>query len=393
MPKPKYVKRKDGRYHTSIDTGRIDENGKRIRIDVYGTSLREFEEKIDKIKADLSNGTYIVEKDTTFAEYAKHWLQIYVEDTSLSHNRKQSYRNTVRNHLTVLNSIPIQKIVKSDVQKGYNELSGHPDLQNEYKITVNQIFRCAIDDGLLIRNPAQNITLEKRRKTKRRALTDIEKKYIPLADFTLKEKCFVYLLWYAGLRRQEIICLTKKDVAGNAINVNKAVEFIGEHPNLKDTKTIDGEREIPILSPLEGVLRQYYGECDNLYLFANSDGKIMSRTQYRRFWEGIKVKINDAAGGKSHYEAVKKVKDGKTSYSYKRVFDIDLTEGLTAHTFRHEFATILYYSGVDLLDAIRIFGHSDSKTMTDIYTELRKAESDSATKINSYLEKKYASGK
>ena len=393
MPKASYTKRKDGRYFTTIDTGRIDENGKHIRISVYGSSMREFQEKIDAVKAELQSGTYVVDKKILFSEYAARWMQTYKEDTSISHNRKQSYRNTIKNHLGALNNIPLQKIVKSDVQRGYNELTGHPDLQNEYKITVNQIFRCAIDDGLIVRNPAQNLELEKRKKTKRRALTDIERKYIPLADFAPKEKCFVYLLWYAGLRRQEILCLTKKDVAGDTIKVYKAVEFVGEHPNLKDTKTIDGEREIPVLKPLEAVLRQYYKKCDTLYLFANSDGKIMSRTQYRRFWENIKVKINDAAGGKSHYESVKKVKDGKTSYSYKRVFDIDLTDGLSAHTFRHEFATILYYSGVDLLDAIRIFGHSDSKTMTDIYAELRKSESDSASKINSYLEGRYASGK
>ena len=54
--------------------------------------------------------------------------------------------------------------------------------------------------------------------------------------------------------------------------------------------------------------------------------------------------------------------------------------------FRREFATILYYSGVDILDAIRIFGHADAREMLEIYAELRVDESNSKSKINTYLE-------
>ena len=43
--------------------------------------------------------------------------------------------------------------------------------------------------------------------------------------------------------------------------------------------------------------------------------------------------------------------------------------------FRREFATILYYSGVEILDAIRIFGHADAREMLEIYAELRVDES------------------
>ena len=67
-----------------------------------------------------------------------------------------------------------------------------------------------------------------------------------------------------------------------------------------------------------------------------------------------------------------------------------MCQGLSAHVFRHEYATILYYSGIDILEAIRLFGHADSKTMTDIYAELRKEESNSKDKLNQYLEEKYS---
>lgn len=387
MPKQKkYSKRKDGRYHTSIPTGQVDENGREIRIDVYGYSLTEFQEKIDTVKAEIANGIFVYDKKTLFRDYKWKWYKTYIENTGLSHNRKICYRNTVKNHTETLDAIPISQVKKSDVQNGYNLLNGHPSLQREYKMAVDQIFRCAVDDGIVFRNPAANITVDHVRKQKKRALTRTEKKAIQSADLTPKEKAFVYMLWYAGLRRQEILALTRKDIDVDLIHINKAVEFIGERAHLKDTKSEASERDIPILEPLEGVLSDFLKSVDTLLLFPNSRGELMSRTQYRRFWEDIKIKINTAAGGRSHNEQTCTIKDGKKRYHYKTVFDIDLTDGLTAHTFRHEFATILYYSGVDLLDAIRIFGHADSKTLTDIYAELRQSESKSAEKLNKYLE-------
>lgn len=383
----KYKKRADGRYYTRIGTGEFDETGKEIYVDVYGRSISEFERKKEAVKTQILTDGYVDDKDTTFSQYKWHWYKTYVENTTLSHNRKMAYKNILKNHTEKLDRLRLKSITKSNIQECYNILNGHPDLQHELYITVNQIFKCAIDDRLLVKNPAQNITKTKAKNQKKRALTKIERNAIKNADFTLQEKCFIFLLQYAGLRRQEILSLTKPDIDffDDQIRVNKAIEFIGERPNLKDTKTEDGERYIDILSPLRPVLKEYVGQLNTLLLFPNSSGSVMSKTQYRRFFEKLKIKINVAAGGKHHYEKI--IKEKKTVY--KLVFDIDMCQGLSAHTFRHEYATILYYSGVDLLEAIRLFGHADTKTMTNIYTELRKEESCSKDKLNKYLEEKY----
>lgn len=384
MPKAKYVKRKDGRYFTTISTGEIDEEtGKEVRIPVYGRSIPEFEKNKDAIKAMMQNDTYAYDKGTTFAKYKWHWFNTYVDSTELSYNRKQSYKNLVKNHTKKLDSLALGNIKKSNIQEGYNDLNGHPDLQHEFKITVNQIFECAIEDRLIARNPAKNITItkSKRDKTKNRALSKLERAAIAKADFTTMEMCFVYMLHYCGLRRGEILALTRTDIdiANGLVDINKAVEFQGERPNIKDPKSFKGERTVDILSPLRPVLEKYLKESKTMILFANNQGTIMSRTQYRRFFQSIKLKINTAAGGTHHWDSQKK----------NYVIDLDLCPNLSAKAFRHEYATILYYSGIDLLEAIRLFGHEDSRTMTDIYTELRKEESKSKTKLDEYLTKTY----
>lgn len=384
----RYKKRPDGRYHTTIASGEFDENGKEIRIPVYGHSIAEFEANKDAVRAQVLSGSYANDKNSTFSKYKWQWYETYIQNTELSHARKEVYKNTLKNHTGLLDGLPLGTIKRSQVQNGYNALNGHPDLQHEYKITVRQIFRAAVDDHLIVRNPADNLTIAKTKKKKKRALTKIERSAIPRADLSLKERCFVEVLRCAGLRREEILALTRSDIdlRHDKIAVNNVVEFIGERPNFRDyTKTPRGERVIDILAPLKPILAEYLQQLDGLIVFPNNQGTLMSRTQYRRFFEKIKLKINDAAGGRYHYERIQKEKQVR----YKLVYDIDMCKGLSAHVFRHEFATILYYSGVDLLEAIRLFGHSDSKTLTDIYAELRKEESRSKDKLNEYLTKSY----
>ena len=45
---------------------------------------------------------------------------------------------------------------------------------------------------------------------------------------------------------------------------------------------------------------------------------------------------------------------------------------ITPHRLRHTYATLLYSSGVDLLTAKELLGHSDVSTTLKIYTHLEK---------------------
>ena len=49
---------------------------------------------------------------------------------------------------------------------------------------------------------------------------------------------------------------------------------------------------------------------------------------------------------------------------------------LTPHFFRHNYASVLYDAGVDVLAAQKILGHSDPSTTLSIYTHLSEAKAD-----------------
>ena len=187
------------------------------------------------------------------------------------------------------------------------------------------------------------------------------------------------MLLYTGMRRQEIIPLTRFDInfARKKITVNKAVKFVGETAVLKDTKTDSGEREIYLLDPLADVLKKYLSTLQGNLLFPGTDGSYLKKSQYRRLFERIKRTLNTACGGTHHYE------NGRIK------FDVDMCPGLGSHTFRHEYATMLYYSGIDIMEAVEIMGHSNSKMLLDTYAELRRQEGKSIQKLNDFAKKSY----
>lgn len=363
----KYKKRADGRFYTLVSTGKYEDDGKPIRIPVYGTSSRDLENKVADIKVALKHGTYADDKGKTVGEYAQEWLKSF-------HPGNKGYSNIIRNHFERINDIKLLDLTLSNVQGQINAKEGHYDIQRRIKITINQILECAIDDGLIYKNVSRKATLPKKPKPDKRALYQYEIDAIKRADFTPKERIFVLTLFYFGLRRGEALALTRNsfDFKKNLLHVTNAVSFDGEHPIIGDPKTIAGDRYIPIVSSFSNELKAYIDSLDSFMLFPNKNGSVMSKTSFRRFWDGIIRKINTAAGGKQHYDS----KNEK-----KWVIDINNVPGLTPHIFRHNYATTLYYGGVDLKDAQNLLGHADAKTIIEIYTHLDKEKSKSADKI------------
>ena len=56
-------------------------------------------------------------------------------------------------------------------------------------------------------------------------------------------------------------------------------------------------------------------------------------------------------------------------------------EGLTQYTFRHNYCTELYYSGISLKEAARLMGHSDYNMVLKVYSHLDEMKEGTAAKI------------
>jgi len=339
----------------------------KTRVYLSGKTIAELNQKKAEIKNNLMQGTYADDKGVTLRVWANKWLELY--KTNKSYSTYHGYSNIIKNHLEPILDIRLKELKKSDIQLCINKQEGHYDIQRRIKLTLNQILEAAIDDGLLYRNVCKSVHVPVKRAEKRRALTQAERRVIPTLDLTPKERAFVYLLWYTGMRPEEVRALTINDIdfMRAEITVNKAAAFESNQAVLRPPKTDSGNRVIGILPPLREPLSDYINEVDSLYLFTQSDGSLMSRTSYRRMWNKIYDKLNEALGGNANFKAT----------------------DITPYVFRHEYATVLYYSEVDVKDAARLMGHKDTRLILDVYAELDEGRSNSTEKIAKFLESSY----
>lgn len=372
--KKKYTKRPDGRYETMISTGKYNpDTGRLISVRVYGRTLSELEDNKALVKADLNRGTYANDKGYTVGTWADKWLKTYKAN-------KSGYDNIVRNHLGDLKDIRLKDLTKSDIQEQVNTLDGHYDLQRRLKLTMNQMIEVAIEDGLLYKNVCRKVELPNKPKTNKRALYPAELNAIRKADFDFQEKAFVSCLYYLGIRRGEALALRKDDFdfKENMVHISRAVSFHDNQSSLKDPKTLAGDRYIDLVEPFLTDIKSYIANLNGLFLFpSRTSDALMSETSYKRFWKGIWRKINAAAGGKQKFDTKKN----------KWEIILNAIPDLTPHIFRHNYATNLYYAGVDLKEAQRLLGHADAKTTIEIYTHLDKKKSNSSEKIERLYQK------
>ena len=164
---------------------------------------------------------------------------------------------------------------------------------------------------------------------------------------------FANFLLYTGCRRNEALAIQFKDIdfTKKTIAVNKAILWINNKPNIADTKSESGNRMIPLLSPLEELLKEKKYKKDD-FIFS-LDGKPIERKQARSMWDKFRK---------------------------------DTGLSITPHQFRHAFISIMYYAGIDIKTAQAIAGHSKADVTLNIYTHLSNNHNNIARdKLNNFL--------
>ena len=391
MAKNKYKKRSDGTFETKIQTG-YDDNGNRVRLSVTADSSIGLENKISELKMKLKqfrdafptcngldykqmliSGTIVKYSEMTFEDYANEWFVTHKSNKEI--NTKAMYKNIIEKHLIPgIGFLKVNAIKHSDIQRLLTETSGKPRTCQQILLVLKQILRELKRDRLISADTFDNLTdkydMVKYIPSKKRPLTKTEKKALLTADFTEMEKAFVMILFYFGIRREEAIALIKSDFDfhNHLLNINRAIVFDGNQPVLKGTKSFAGKRSINIPAAILDFLKEYVKKSTSLYIFTKKDGELITKSSYNKMWERIISKMNNAV-----------VTEAEQKLHQKPI------EGLTAHIFRHNYCTMLYYSGISVLKAVELMGHSDKKMIMDIYAHLDEEKENAAAKINNTI--------
>jgi integrase len=365
---PKRKPRKDGRYQGYVYMGR-DKNGKEKREYVFAYSEKELEKKLLNLKIQMAKGEFIENDKMTVQQWGEQWIEAYKSGKELK--TWQMYDIVLRNHifkelghlkLTDVKPFHIQGLINSRHKQGLTKT-----LIN-IKQTLNQMFEQAIENDLMIKNPAKKIELPSKENKEKRFLNVYELQLIESADLTNKERAFIYLCLYAGLRRGEALALTRSDFKDGVIKIRKTVVFNKNKGEIKpQPKSSAGIRDIQLATNIKNFIENYVKCVKGLYLFQpETSAGIMTETSFRSMWACILRKINRAAGGNSKIRAV---------------------NSFTPHELRHTFATMLYYSKVGIKEAQYLMGHASADITLNIYTHLDRANNSNMEieKLSAYL--------
>ncbi len=254
------------------------------------------------------------------------------------------------------------------------------------RVVYKQIFQFAIVNeayGKIIKyNPVANVKMPDglpKPKVREAPEDEIIKK-IRQSTNTAYFGLYAFFLICTGFRRGEALAIQWKDInfANATISCDKAISFRPGTATEAPLKTDNGYRTVPLLPPLQAVLEKPADAKGTDYVFYGSDpSKPMPISTYRRRWMHY---CKDMGFVTDNPEA-------RISKQGREYVVHDYKPTLTAHHFRHGYATMLFEAGVDAYTAQRLLGHADIETTLAIYTHLRQRKKDeSIEKLKAYIE-------
>lgn len=338
MPRQTLKKRPDGRYVCKYKG-----------FSFYGRTQSEALAAREEYKKQEKYGRKPREK-YTFAEYAAEWLPTYKSEVTAK--VYDDYAARLNKIASILPKVEMRLITPSDIQRLYNAFANRGDAtRKKVAMTVRAVFRAALGDGIVTKNPCENIKPAKGEVGTHRNLEDWE---VQIIEDTHQENpmgLFAMVMLYAGLRRGEALALDiDKDVdfENGVIHVRHSLR--AEHSScvIVQPKTKAGIRDVPLFLPLRKALTGKHGN-----IFTPKDGKKMS--------------INDVDVEWRRYLSF------LSSVARKKV-------AIRQHDCRHTFATMLYDADVDIKTAVKWMGHANEEMIMRIYAHLTAKKEESAVK-------------
>ncbi len=120
----RYKKRPDGRYATTVMVG-YKADGRPDNVFLAAKTEKALRDKVAELKVKVKTGQILKQSDTLLSDYADTWLTTY--KASVGINTMAMYHNIVNSHIKPeLGYLPLNKIVRSDIQKLVNDNQEHP---------------------------------------------------------------------------------------------------------------------------------------------------------------------------------------------------------------------------------------------------------------------------
>ncbi len=359
-------KRADGRYLKQITIGRQPDGSPKYK-NIFGRTQREVEKKAADFIALQNKGLVSRDEKLTVDSWAQTWLETY--KSGVRPPTYTMYKYIISKHFAPFAGIRLTQLRSADIQAALNSLRGHRRTQEKFLLTIKQVLRQAVINDFIYKNVAEGIKLPPCHKKEKRALTDKEQQDIFALALPEKTRAYLGLIMYCGLRRGEAWALNTKDISlkNRTVHVSKTTYY--DHGiKVGPPKTQAAVRTIPMPDELFDILSPYLKKRSSLFVFGEN-GQFMREAEFDKMWRGFISAYNESKGGNELITAI--------------------AGDITPHIFRHTYATMLYYAGVELKEAQYLLGHSTIAMTLNIYTHLdNRSMHEAGGKLNEFLKQK-----
>lgn len=337
-------KQKNGLYRTKVRIG-YDSDGRPIDKWISAKTKAEMEDKKRAVVAGFISG-YSPRAIPLFGKAVVDWFETY-RRPFVSDSHVRLYRSLINNRLVpCLGNKKITAVTADDFQTILNGMEGMSQPAITLMLSImREVIHKAIADGYIVRDITLGLVHPKFPRAKeKRVLTPEER---ALLESLAVDRPWLAILYYTGMRNGEMRALTWSDIdlKGRSISINKALDSRGK---MTGGKTANALRKVPISDQLAAILQRFAGMPNVLVT-----GDIWSSTKLSRRFEKL-----------------------------------GLPEDITPHCLRHNFITMCWEAGVDVVITSKIVGHSSPMITLGIYTHLESSDyTDTVTSVFGELRK------
>lgn len=351
-----------------------------VKIDLTAKSESTLTEKVRQRKNAIDAGEALESKNITLRTWCDEWLEAYKKD-----NVSEPYYLAVKSHLVKyvypeIGTVPLKSIRPIHIQKLLNGYQGMSKSSvSKIRGALSEAMKQAVIEKYITVNPVTGTSVPKKTTSgTHRALTDTERAVLLQVCETHYAGVWIKVLLYCGLRPQETVPLTWKDVdmVKRCIHVRQALKASGE---VGKPKSASGVRDVPIPDILYTDLQKVERGADDALVFTtqhikNTDngGNMYDHKRMKVRWNNIKRHMKILMG--IERDGNKLIEDKNNPF---------LPKSLQLYCLRHTYCTDLFRAGVSMNTAKYLMGHADITMVDRIYGHHTNDESsDALEKIN-----------
>lgn len=360
--------------------------------DIYGTTIKELEEKIKTVRYELDNN--IINNKECFETFFADWL-FGVHFAKLKPSSKEKYEGIYRNYIksSQISNVKIKEISLRDIQDYYNKLISNGSSVSCVR-SINKLvapcIRYAYNNNLIIKDftsaiilPSEDEETKLNKENKVMPFTlNEQKRFVAAIKGHELEMLFLFAL-NTGLRQGELFALTWKDINFEDcyVTINKTARNTSDvsregRSNLRvivqTPKTSKGNRRVSFPSALTKQLELYKLNQTKLRIkLANmyENNNLVFCTAYGKYLDGSNVrkrfnKIIDDINSKED--------DPNNKISHRKFHDL-----------RHTYATRLFELKEQPKTVQELLGHSNVSITLNTYTHvLDDIKENAVSKLN-----------